>query len=147
MDPSEVIERDVAGRKQMLRNLYQGSNVYCYDSLRLTKRSFSDLCTILRERCDMCEKIMENALNSVKGTSFGLGEAASTAASAVAAGVEPGKELERYLKLSGDAAAVAGVDINEMGAIFNKVQTSNKIQMGEMNQLLDRGIQIGRAHV
>ena len=88
------------------------------------------------------EKIMENALNSVKGTSFGLGEAASTAASAVAAGVEPGKELERYLKLSGDAAAVAGVDINEMGAIFNKVQTSNKIQMGEMNQLLDRGIPI-----
>jgi hypothetical protein len=35
MDPSEVIERDVVGRKQMLRNLYQGSNVYCYDSLRL----------------------------------------------------------------------------------------------------------------
>src|SRR5699024_7756045 len=64
------------------------------------------------------------------------------AASAVAAGVEPGKELERYLKLSGDAAAVAGVDIDEMGAIFNKVQTSNKIQMGEMNQLLDRGIPI-----
>ena len=57
MDPSEVIERDVAGRKQMLRNLYQGSNVYCYDSLRLTKRSFSDLCTILRERCDMCDTL------------------------------------------------------------------------------------------
>ena len=57
MDPSEVIERDVAGRKQMLRNLYQGSNVYCYDNLRLTKRSFSDLCTILRERCDMCDTL------------------------------------------------------------------------------------------
>jgi hypothetical protein len=57
MDPSEVIERDVADRKQMLRNLYQGSNVYCYDSLRLTKRSFLDLCTILRERCDMCDTL------------------------------------------------------------------------------------------
>src|SRR5688572_5497236 len=57
MDPSEVIGRDVAGRKQMLRKLYQGSNVYCYDSLRLTKRSFSDLCTILRERCDMCDTL------------------------------------------------------------------------------------------
>jgi hypothetical protein len=29
MDPSEMIERDVAGQKQMLRNMYQGSNVYC----------------------------------------------------------------------------------------------------------------------
>ena len=57
MDPSEVIERDVAGRKQMLRNLYQGSNVYCYDSLCLTKRSFSGLCTILRERCGMFDTL------------------------------------------------------------------------------------------
>ncbi|KAL6863779.1 hypothetical protein ACP4OV_016682 [Aristida adscensionis] len=53
VDPDEVAERDVTTRKQMLRNLYQGSNVYCYDSLRLTKRSFSDLCAILRERCDL----------------------------------------------------------------------------------------------
>jgi hypothetical protein len=57
MDPSEVIERDVAGRKQMLRNMYQGSNVYCYDSLRLTKRSFLDLCTILRDWCGMCDTL------------------------------------------------------------------------------------------
>lgn len=55
VDPNEVVERDVATRKQMLRNLYQGSNVYCYDSLRLTKRSFYDLCAILRERCGMCD--------------------------------------------------------------------------------------------
>ena len=40
IDPSEVEARDVAGRKQMLRNLYQGSNVYCYDSLRLTREHF-----------------------------------------------------------------------------------------------------------
>jgi len=53
IDPDEVVERDVTRRKQMLRNLYQGSNIYCYDSLRLTKRSFSDLCAILRERCGM----------------------------------------------------------------------------------------------
>ena len=37
----------------MLRNLYQGSSVYCYDSLRLTKRPFSDLCAILREKCGL----------------------------------------------------------------------------------------------
>lgn len=53
VDADEVAERDVRSRKQMLRNLYQGSNIYCYDSLRLTKRSFTDLVAILRERCGM----------------------------------------------------------------------------------------------
>lgn len=57
VDPNEVAERDVATRKQMLRNLYQGSNVYCYDSLRLTKRSFYNLCAILHERCGMCDNL------------------------------------------------------------------------------------------
>ncbi|NKR80219.1 hypothetical protein GS491_23835 [Rhodococcus hoagii] len=34
-------------------------------------------------------KIMDNALASVKGTAFGLGDAATVAASAVAAGIKP----------------------------------------------------------
>ncbi|MET0490356.1 MAG: phage tail protein, partial [Acidimicrobiales bacterium] len=38
-------------------------------------------------------RIMDNALKSVQGTAFGLDEAASVAASAVAAGIKPGKEL------------------------------------------------------
>lgn len=88
------------------------------------------------------DDIMDSALTSVKGTSFGLGEAATTAANAVAAGVKPGEELTRYLSLAGDAASIAGVDIQEMGSIFNKVQTSNKISMGEINQLNERGIPI-----
>lgn len=53
----EVTERDVYIRKQMLRNLYQGSDIFCYDSLRLTKRSFTDLCTILREKCGLCDTL------------------------------------------------------------------------------------------
>ena len=88
------------------------------------------------------ETIMNSATESVTGTAFGLGEAATTAANAVAAGIEPGKELTRYLSLTGDAAAIAGTDMNEMGSIFNKVQTNNKIQAEEMNQLLDRGVPI-----
>ncbi|NKU16439.1 hypothetical protein GS928_25915 [Rhodococcus hoagii] len=52
-------------------------------------------------------QIMDNALVSVKGTAFGLGDAATVAASAVAAGVKPGKDLERTLKLTGDAATIA----------------------------------------
>ena len=86
--------------------------------------------------------IMDSALTSVKGTSFGLGEAATTAANAVAAGIKPGKELTRYLTLAGDAAAVAGVDMAEMGSILNKVQTSNKAYNSELQQLSERGLPI-----
>lgn len=86
--------------------------------------------------------IMDNAMESVKGTSFGMGEAATTAANAVAAGIKPGKELTKYLTTTGDAAAVAGVDMSEMGRTLNKVQTQNKAYNGELQELSDRGLPI-----
>lgn len=88
------------------------------------------------------EKIMESALDAVRGTSFGMGEAATTAANAVAAGVEPGKELTKYLSTTGDAAAIAGSSMSEMGAVLNKVKTSNKAYNGELQQLSDRGLPV-----
>lgn len=88
------------------------------------------------------EAIMDDALAAVKGTSFGMGEAATTAATAVAAGIKPGKELLRYLTLVGDTAAIAETDMANMGSIFNKVTTSGRVQAMELNQMLDRGIPI-----
>ena len=86
--------------------------------------------------------IMDNALNSVRGTAYGLDEAATIAASAVAAGIKPGQELERTLKLTGDAAAIAGTDLQSMGSIINKVATADMMQMDVANQLMDAGIPI-----
>lgn len=86
--------------------------------------------------------IMDNALGAVKGTAFGMDEAATTAASAVAAGIKPGQELEGYLRLVGDAATIAGTDMSSMGSIFNKVATSGKVQGDVLNQLGDKGIPI-----
>lgn len=87
-------------------------------------------------------KIMDSALTSVKGTSFAMDEAVTTAANAVAAGVKEGKELTRYLTLTGDAAAIAGVSMGEMGAVLNKVKTANVAYNGELQQLSDRGLPI-----
>ena len=87
-------------------------------------------------------KIMDNALASVQGTAFGLDAAATTAAGAVAAGIKPGKELTKNLKLVADAATIAGVGMGDMGAIFNKVAASNKIQGDVIAQLSDAGIPI-----
>lgn len=88
------------------------------------------------------KSIMADALTAVKGTAFGLDAAATAAASAVAAGVKPGKDLARYLGLVGDAATIAGVSFDEMGSIFGKVQAGQKAYTEELNQLQDRGIPI-----
>lgn len=96
----------------------------------------------LGHSAESVQTIMDSALSSVKGTAFGLDEAAKTAAGAVAAGVQPGEQLTRILKLTGDAATIAGTSMGEMGAIFNKVATSNKLQGEVIAQLNDRGIPI-----
>ena len=98
--------------------------------------------TALGHSTEEVASIAENANAAVKGTAYGMDAAMTAAASATAAGIQPGKELTRYLSLMGDAAAVAGVDMNEMGSIFNKVAANGKVTTEEMNQLADRGIPI-----
>lgn len=88
------------------------------------------------------QTIMDSALQSVKGTAFGLDAAATAAASAVAAGVKPGKDLTRVLALTGDTATITGRSFNEAGAIINKVLASNRLSMEEVNQLSDAGLPI-----
>lgn len=86
------------------------------------------------------QTIMDSALASVKGTSFGLGDAAGIAASAVAAGIAPGEALTRTLTATANAAAIAGTPLAEMGGIINKVATSGKLSTDVLNQFQERGI-------
>ncbi|MHA7145438.1 tape measure protein [Arthrobacter sp. TmT3-37] len=86
--------------------------------------------------------IMKDALAAVKGTAFGMDEAATTAAGAVAAGIKPGRDLEGVLRLVGDAATIGGTSMSEMGSIFNKVASSGKVQGDVLAQLGDKGIPI-----
>ena len=86
--------------------------------------------------------IMDNALSAVRGTAYGMADAATISASAVAAGVKPGEELARYLKITADAAYIAGAGLDEMGAILNKATTSGKAQNDVLGQLAERGIPI-----
>lgn len=89
------------------------------------------------------EQIMKNALASVRGTAFGLGDAATVAAQAVAAGIKPGRDLEAVLKTVANTAAAAGTDLGEMGSIFSKAMSqANGIQNDVLSQLADKGIPI-----
>lgn len=94
----------------------------------------------LGHSADSVTKIMENASAAVKGTAFGMGDAAGAAASMVAAGIKPGQDLQKTLTLVGDAASIAGTDFNSMSAIFGKVAASNKLQGDTIAQLHDAGI-------
>jgi len=91
------------------------------------------------------DAIMTNATASVKGTSFGLGEAATVAASAVAAGIKPGEQLETMLKGVANVAAATGGTMEETGSVFNKVAATGKAYTDNINQLADRGLPIWQA--
>src|SRR5690625_3304308 len=86
--------------------------------------------------------IMQNAMDSTEGTAIRMDKMATTAAQMVAAGIEPGAELERVLTLVGDAATIAGGDMDGMSDIFGKVAAANRLSMSEVNQMQERGIPI-----
>ena len=86
--------------------------------------------------------IMADALKSVKGTAYGLGDAASVAASLVASGVRQGDELAGVLTTVGDVAQVSGRSFQDMGIIFQQVAAKGKLQGDEMLQLMESGIPV-----
>ena len=90
-------------------------------------------------------EIMSDALASVKGTAFGLGDAATVAAQAVAAGIQPGTQLTATLKAVANTAAAAGTPLNAMGNIFAQVAASGKAYNGQLQQLSDQGVPIYQA--
>lgn len=88
------------------------------------------------------DKIMGNALASVEGTAFGLDAAATSAAGAVAAGIEPGEQLEQTLSTVANVAAGAKAPMEEIGGIFNTVAAVGTAYTGDINMIAQRGIPI-----
>ncbi|MCK7661966.1 tape measure protein [Corynebacterium antarcticum] len=86
--------------------------------------------------------IMDNALASVKGTAYGLGEAVTTSAGLVAAGVAEGPKLEQTLKTVADTAAIAGASMADVGLIFGSVAARGKLQGDDLMQLQSRGVPV-----
>lgn len=96
----------------------------------------------LRYTGEQIDGVMQSALESVRGTAFGLGDAAGTAATLLAAGVEQGDALTRSLKVVADAATIAGADLSDMSLIFGKAAASNKVSGEVVQQLLERQIPV-----
>nr|DAY94744.1 MAG TPA: Minor tail protein [Caudoviricetes sp.] len=88
------------------------------------------------------DKVMQNALNSVKGTAYGLGDAATVAASLSASGVQAGSDLEGALKTVADTAQISGRSLTDVGAIFGSVAARGKLQGDDLLQLTSSGVPV-----
>lgn len=91
---------------------------------------------------DEVDGIVNNVLNAVKGTAYALDEGMGAAASSLAAGIKPGKELEGWVRLIGDAATVTKDPFGEIANIFNQVQGKGVVMGEELTQLAERGLPV-----
>ena len=64
-----------------------------------------------------------------------MAEGVDIAAGAMGAGVEEGKELQRYIKLVGDAAIAGQAPVGEMAQIFNRIQGQGKMMRNELQMI------------
>ena len=75
--------------------------------------------------------------DAIQGGMMTMAEGTSVAAGAMAAGVEQGDELSKYLKLVDAAAVGANKPVGDMAMIFNRVQGSGKLMTQELNMIED----------
>lgn len=88
------------------------------------------------------ESVMDSALRSVKGTAFGLGDAASLASQLLAGGVKMGEDLDRALGAAADAAAVANVPLSDMQLVFGQLASGSQLYTQDLLQLQSRGLPV-----
>ncbi|NWN99253.1 tape measure protein [Tetragenococcus halophilus] len=81
------------------------------------------------------ESITGEVEEAIDGSMTTMAEGTDVAAGAMAAGVEQGDELQRYIKLVGDAAVGSGRDVGSMAQIFNRVQGQGKLMTQELNMV------------
>ena len=86
------------------------------------------------------EATMADALYAVKGTAFGLDEAAVAASQFGASGVQSGDEMRAALLGISGVAAMAGSSYTDMANVFTKVAGQGRLMGDDLNRLGTRGI-------
>ncbi|WP_210123968.1 tape measure protein [Staphylococcus sp. GDY8P95P] len=79
--------------------------------------------------------ITGHVTKAIEGGMTTMAEGTDVAAGALAAGVKEGKDLEKYIKLVGDAAVTSGRPVGDMAMIFNRVQGQGKLMTQELNMI------------
>jgi tape measure domain-containing protein len=88
---------------------------------------------------------MESALAAVKGTAFGLDEAAKAASQLSASGIQTGDEMTGILRGIAGTAAMTGSSFSEMADIFTASAGSGKVNTQDLLQFSTRGLNAAAA--
>lgn len=83
---------------------------------------------------------MDSALNAVRGTAFGLDEAAKAAAQFGASGIAVGDDMTGALRGVAGAAAMTGTSFTEIADIFAGVAGTGKLTNQDLMQFATRGL-------
>lgn len=86
------------------------------------------------------DKAMDSALKAVKGTSFGLGEAAKAAAQFGASGLDAGDDMTTALRGIAGAAAMSNTSFGEIADIFTSAAALGKVTNQDLNRFATRGL-------
>lgn len=86
------------------------------------------------------EKSMESALEAVKGTAYGLDEAAMVASQFGASGMKAGEKMTRSLKAVAGLAAMTGSSYSDIGRIFTQTAGQGRLMGDQLLQISQRGI-------
>lgn len=84
--------------------------------------------------------VMDNALESVSGTAYGLDQAAKAAAQFAASGIEAGEPMIQVLKGVAGVAALTNSEFDDISKIFTNVAGTGRVTRNELNSLAMRGI-------
>jgi tape measure domain-containing protein len=88
------------------------------------------------------QSIMDSATTAVRGTAYGLGDAATAAATLSAAGIRSGEDMTNSLQAVANAAAASGRGFNDVGVIFSSVAARGKLMGDDMLQLTSSGVPV-----
>lgn len=105
--------------------------------LEAMETSFISLTGGAKEAADM----MRNLNDFTAKTPFQIEEVAKSARQLIASGTGI-NEVNEQLQFLGDIAATSGQPIDEIAAIFAKVNAKGKVELENLNQLAERGIPI-----
>ena len=86
------------------------------------------------------EDVMKDVDYAVKGTAYGLDEAAKAAAIFYTAGIKPGPELKRALRGVSGAAAMTGSSYQQMADIMSDAAARGSVMTTEMTRMEMQGL-------
>ncbi len=88
--------------------------------------------------------MMQNLNEFTAQTPFQIDAVAKAARQLIASGTEV-SQVNEQLQFLGDIAATSGSSIDEIAAIFAKVNAKGKVELENLNQLAERGVPIFKA--